>query len=61
MGKPVLRCNKCSAIYHYQVKRDWIFRYILFFLPVKTYFCAKCAKRRNVWINDKKAAEYEPV
>jgi hypothetical protein len=61
MEKALLRCRKCSALFHYSLRRNWFFRYVLFFLPVKVYFCAKCAKKRYVWLNKKEAAKYEDV
>ncbi|HEY2583626.1 MAG TPA: hypothetical protein VGI43_17580, partial [Mucilaginibacter sp.] len=44
MVKPVLRCYICSTAYHYKVKRSWFVRNVLFFLPIKVYFCGRCVK-----------------
>jgi hypothetical protein len=61
MEKPYLRCNKCNAVYHFPIRKNWITGGLLFFLPIKIYFCAKCAKNRYVWITDEKAAMFHRV
>lgn len=59
--KPLLRCYKCSTVYHYKARPNWFFRTFLFFLPIKGYFCARCLKTRNIWITDKEEKKYKPV
>lgn len=59
--KPYLRCSKCATMYHYRVKRGWFLKYVLFFLPVKIYFCARCVKKRYVLLTDKAETRYMPV
>jgi len=59
--KPSLRCYKCHTIYHYRQYPNWILRNVLFFLPIKVYFCAYCVKYRYILITDKEVLKYEPV
>jgi len=61
MKKQYLVCGKCRAIYHFAIPQSWFMRKVLFFLPVKIYFCAKCNRRRYVWITDAEEAKYEKV
>jgi len=61
MGKPLLRCHKCRAVFHYTIKRNWFGCNLLFFLPIKVYFCAKCAKTRYLWLTNKNAAKFHRV
>jgi DNA-directed RNA polymerase subunit RPC12/RpoP len=37
-------CPKCGAPHHYRLHRNWFIKYVLFFLPIGHYFCAKCSK-----------------
>jgi len=30
-------------------------------LPIKGYFCARCAKKRYLWMTDKQAAKFKKV
>jgi hypothetical protein len=61
MTKEVLRCPSCSAILHYEKPRNWIGRNILFFIPLRVYFCAKCLKTKHMLITDKKLEAYHKV
>ena len=60
-NKPHLRCYKCSTVYHYRIKRGWFLKYVLFFLPIKIYFCGRCVKNRYLLLTDKGEARYKPV
>jgi hypothetical protein len=60
-GKPHLRCYKCATIYHYRIRRNWLLKYVLFFLPIKIYFCGHCAKNRYILLTNKGEARYKPV
>jgi hypothetical protein len=42
------KCWSCNEIMNTRAKRNILFRTILFWLPVKAYFCAKCATKRHV-------------
>jgi len=44
--KPFMHCRRCSQPFHYKMPRNWFGRNLLFFLPIKRYFCAKCLKPR---------------
>ncbi|BAU52786.1 hypothetical protein [Mucilaginibacter gotjawali] len=59
--KPYLRCPKCTAAFHYRIRRNWFLKYVLFFLPVKIYFCAHCVKKRYVLLSDRGETRYKPV
>lgn len=61
MTKPILKCYKCGTPYHYKIKRNWLLRNVLFFLPVKTFFCGKCVKKRYVMITDDELSKYKRV
>jgi len=60
-GKPYLRCYKCAAAYHYRVRRNWFLKYVLFFLPIKIYFCGHCVKKRYVLLTNRGETMYKPV
>ena len=59
--KPHLRCHKCSMMYHYRVPKNWLLRNVLFFLPIKVFFCARCLKNRYVFLTDREESKYQPV
>jgi hypothetical protein len=61
MQKKVLRCFKCSAPYHFEKKRNWMGRNLMFFLPIRRYFCAKCIKDRYLFLTKKKLKAYTKV
>lgn len=61
MPKKYLTCRKCGSVFHFVIPRGWFLKNVLFFLPIKTYFCAKCTKTRYVWITNAKEAEYEKI
>jgi hypothetical protein len=61
MPKKVLKCYSCSAPYHFEKPRNWIGRNLLFFLPVKRYFCARCLKDRYRLITTKEQQKYMKV
>ena len=42
MIKQPCQCPKCASKYEYEVKRNWVLRYLLFFLPIKIFFCLNC-------------------
>jgi hypothetical protein len=44
--RPVLRCSKCDQILRTRVKRNFLIKTLLFWLPLKVFFCSKCLKRR---------------
>jgi len=60
-SKPSLKCYKCSTVYHYRIRRNWFLKYVLFFLPIKIYFCGHCVKSRYILLSDKKETKYNPV
>ena len=61
LTKPSLKCYKCSTVYHYRIKRNWFLKYVLFFLPIKIYFCGHCVKNRYILLSDKRETKYNPV
>ncbi len=61
MSKPLLKCHKCGTVFHFQIPRGFVLRQILFFLPIKIYFCARCKKQRFLWITDQQANKYQKV
>jgi hypothetical protein len=61
MNKPSLRCHKCSTVFHYRIRRGWFLKYVLFFLPIKIYFCGHCVKNRYILLSDKNETKYNPV
>lgn len=46
-------CRKCGSSYHFQLHRNWFVKKVLFFLPLRIYFCAKCQKTRYVLVKKK--------
>lgn len=60
-NKPFLKCEKCGQIYHYKKERGWFSRNVLFWLPIKVFFCAKCAKDRQLVMTDEEYRRFEPV
>lgn len=61
MQKKTLKCPKCGAPLHFEKKRNWYGRNILFFLPIRRYFCARCLKDRYMFITKEKLKEYHRV
>lgn len=49
MSNPYPRCWKCNTQYHYQIPRPWVVKNLLFFLPVRKYFCPHCVTSRYSW------------
>jgi hypothetical protein len=46
--KKELVCRKCKQPYSYRVGRGWLVKTLLFFLPLRRYFCARCDRKRYV-------------
>lgn len=44
-------CRKCKTKLEQRVPRGYLFKSILFWLPVKRYLCFKCNKKVYVWGN----------
>jgi uncharacterized protein YlaI len=42
------KCWVCDQVLDTRVKRNFLLRTLLFWLPVKVYFCTKCASKRYV-------------
>lgn len=42
------KCWRCQEIMNTRVKRNFLLRTLLFWLPVKVFFCAKCVSKRYV-------------
>jgi hypothetical protein len=59
--KPWLRCRKCSSVYHYKVPVNWFLSGVLFFLPIKAFFCARCLTVRHHIMTSKTLRKYKPV
>ncbi len=59
--KPLLKCRKCGTGYHYKVPVNGFLKAVLFFLPIKSYFCARCLKTRYHIISTKEEKKYKPV
>jgi len=43
-------CSKCGSPFHFKMRRSWFTKNILFFLPIKKYFCAKCKKSSYILV-----------
>ena len=43
------RCRVCEEIMNTRVKRNPLIRTLLFWLPIKVYFCQKCVSKRYVF------------
>jgi hypothetical protein len=56
-----LICRKCGTPYHFKKPRNWFGRNVLFFLPLKRFFCAKCLENRYRFITDKQLEDYHKV
>jgi len=54
MKKSSLKCPVCAGNFDYRVKRNWILRYIFFFIPVKIYCCGECKKNVYIVVKDLK-------
>lgn len=52
------RCWKCNTPYHYQIPRPWLIKNLLFFLPIKKYFCPHCVTARYAWIKSETGKDY---
>ncbi len=52
MGYLDYKCRKCNADFHYQIPRGTILKKLLWFLPIRIYWCPKCMKNRYVWIKN---------
>ena len=61
MNKPLLRCPKCSTEFHFEKPRNWVGRNVLFFLPVRKFFCAKCLKDHYLIMTDQELQHYQRV
>jgi len=61
LSKPSLRCYKCSTVFHYRIRRGWFLKYVLFFLPIKIYFCGHCVKNRYILLSNRNETKYNPV
>lgn len=53
MKKCTLRCPQCTQVFQSRVRRNWILRNLLFFIPVKIYFCSICDKNVYLILLDK--------
>lgn len=43
-------CRKCKNKLDQRVPRGYLFKTLLFWLPVKRYLCFKCNKKMYVWV-----------
>jgi hypothetical protein len=58
MDKPFLYCNKCHKPFHYRLPTPFIFRTLLFFIPVQRFFCANCLTSRYQIMSKEEAMKY---
>ncbi|MFB9843197.1 hypothetical protein [Mucilaginibacter ginsenosidivorans] len=42
-------CPKCKVELGYRVRRGFVFKQLLNWLPVKRYYCYKCKRRHYIW------------
>lgn len=42
-------CPKCKVEVGYRVRRGFIFKNLLSWLPIKRYFCFKCQHKHYIW------------
>lgn len=61
LSKPSLRCYRCHSVYHYRIRRGWFLKYVLFFLPIKIYFCGHCVATRYRLLTNKGETRYKLV
>jgi len=61
MKKSSLLCPLCGQAFHHRVKRPWVLRYALYFMPVKIYFCDHCEKNVYVLIKDLPDLSHKPA
>lgn len=54
-----LHCPKCARRYHYRIPTPGLLRAVLFFLPIQSFFCAKCLTTRYELITERELTEYE--
>ncbi|WP_345213253.1 hypothetical protein [Mucilaginibacter gynuensis] len=59
--KPELTCRKCNIPFHYPLQRNWIGRNVLFFLPIRVFFCARCLISRQLWLTNTEYRKYKRV
>ena len=48
-------CQVCGHEFKYRVKRNWVVKILMFWSPVKRYFCEECAE--SYYINKPKYAK----
>jgi len=59
--RPLLKCSKCSSVYHYKVPLNWFLSNVLFFVPIKAFFCARCLKVSYHVMTSKQERKYKSV
>jgi len=59
--KPLLGCKKYSSVYHFKVGVNWFLRIVLFFVPLKAFFCARCSTVRYHIMTSETLRKYKPV
>jgi len=42
-------CPKCEVELGYRVRRGFIFKNLLSWLPLKRYYCYKCKQKHYLW------------
>ena len=61
MDQPYLKCCKCDTVFHFKLEQSLLQKTLLFFLPVKVFFCAKCATSRYRLLTDAEEEKYVRV
>jgi len=53
--RKVYYCSKCGTPFHFKMRRNWFIKRVLFFLPIKKYFCARCKKSSYIFARQDEA------
>lgn len=47
--KKALLCPKCKTALRHRIKRGFVVKNILNWLPVKRFYCYKCKRKLYIW------------
>jgi hypothetical protein len=61
MKEPSLSCPACACRFHHRVKRNWLLKHALYFLPIKIYYCDNCRKNIYMLMTDQSAVLDKPA
>jgi hypothetical protein len=58
MSKPFLYCPKCNRPFHYRLQTPFLLRTLFFYIPIQSFFCAKCVTSRYQIMTKQEAMKY---